>query len=189
LGDTGGTSGNGGVMGGRAGASDAAIETAEAAATDAAIETACQDCFVLHDLHWGMDGGFVPYADTSRLGPCRSYTHERDMFTNSLPVMCATMLPGCPEQMIDRLDRDIRDPIVSAALQAHELYGSDPRPVDGQVFHVGVGQDFIDVGGPRGSGAQACKDPPGVVRDLVSVLQSVDTFALSTEPCKSVFPP
>jgi hypothetical protein len=148
---------------------------------------ACQDCVPFDDLHWGMNGGLVAYQDTSRLRPCRSYTRERE-FANQTPLSCATSVPGCPERWIDRIVRDAADPVVRTALMDHQLYGGDPRPVDGQVLRVGIGNDFIEVGPTCSSGA-VCKDPPDVVRDLVAALQELDHFALSGEPCHGVFGP
>jgi hypothetical protein len=134
-----------------------------------------------------MNGGLVAYQDTSRLGPCRSYTHERDTFMNRLPDMCNATVPGCPSRTIEQIDRAVRDPTVSSAMASHMLYGVDSRPVDGQVFRIGVGNDFIDIGQPCRAGAVNCNVAPAIVMDLMNVLQALDDAELAVEPCKSTF--
>jgi hypothetical protein len=152
------------------------------------VDAGCSDCLTLDDLHWGFEGGLVAYRDTSRLGRCRSYTRERDQLRGGLPPLsCSAMVAGCPSPTIEQIDRTVRDPIVQAALRDHTLFGFDTRPVDGHVFRIGVGNDFIDIAEPCRAGAPDCKMPPPAVLDLKSVLEDLDTTELSQEPCKSVF--
>jgi hypothetical protein len=135
-----------------------------------------------------MDGGLVAYVDTSRLGPCRSYTRERSSGAVEMPSkMCTADVPACPARTIENIDRLIGDPVVTMSLQSHALYGGDPRPADGQVFRFGVGNDFVDVGPPCGAGASGCAAIPAAVGQLVELLQGLDRDELASEPCKSVF--
>ena len=147
----------------------------------------CDDCFTLYDLHWGMNGGLTAYDDMSRLGPCRSYSHERTMnIADAASLMCTATVPGCPARTIQEIDNAIRDPAVQTALQNHTLYGNDPRPVDGQVFRIGVGNDFIDVG-PNCDTTPPCTGMPAALATLVADLHSLDSAELAEEPCRSVF--
>ncbi len=149
----------------------------------------CVDCFVLYDLHWGMDGGNAPYVDTSRLAPCHSYTRQRSGSgrVDAGAAMCMAQVAGCPAGTITDIDDLMGDPDVTRSLQAHLLYGGDPRPVDGQVFRFGVGNDYVDVGSPCGVGAAGCVDAPASVAQLVELLREIDRVELAAEPCKSVF--
>jgi len=149
----------------------------------------CTDCLALAEIHWGWDGGMVAYRDLSRLDPCRSYTHSRDYFRNSLPVTCTATLVGCPSVVISNINRLISDPEVQAAIRNHALFGADPRPIDGAVFRIAVGNDFVDVGPPSGPGLPASADPPRVLQELVDLLHGVDDTELAAEPCKSTFAP
>ncbi len=191
VGDGGTSEGGAGGKGGR-GASGAiaggGASTGGIGSADAAVEAgACVDCFTLYDLHWGMDGGFVAYTDLSRLGPCRAYSHDRTpRSTNPPSLTCTAQIPGCPSRIIDGIERAIGDPELRMALQAHTLYGNDPRPMDGQVFRFGVGNDFIDVG-PSCAGPSGCAGMPAAVRAVVGLLHALDDAELAAEPCKSVF--
>ena len=148
---------------------------------------ACNDCLPMYDLHWGMNGGMVIYADTSYLGPCRGYTHQRDYFANAAPPTCTQTLPGCPDRTMDRIIADTSDPGFTTALANHTLYGTDPRPVDGQVLRIGIGNDYIDIGTPCYSTPASCSTMPNAIVDLVTILQSVDQTELATAACKAVF--
>jgi hypothetical protein len=161
--------------------------TAGSPVVGSADAAACVDCFVLYDLHWGMDGGRVPYVDTSRLGPCRSYTHERVSGANPPTTMCHGDVPGCPARTIDDIVRLLSDPDVARSLQGHLLYGVDSRPTDGRVFRFGVGVDYVDVGSPCGAGSSGCYLVPLSVSRLVATLQELDRVELASEPCRSVF--
>jgi hypothetical protein len=130
-----------------------------------------------------MDGGFVAYADTSRLTPCRSYRHERDLFTNAAPLSCTSEIAGCPSRAVDAVERELRGAEFQAALQNHALFGGDPRPVDGQVFRISIGSDFVDVGPP----CTGCPEIPPAIQALVDLLQGIDEVELAKEACSSVF--
>jgi len=78
-------------------------------------------------------------------------------------------------------------PAFNAALTGHTLYGSDPRPVDGQVFRISIGNDFIDVGPNCEDNPTSCPNMPEPVRRLVTLLRDLDSAMLAVEPCKSVF--
>jgi hypothetical protein len=168
------TAGSGGATGGR---SDSGVPPSDAGG--------CSDCFSSYDLHWGMDGGLTAYNDLSRIGPCRSYSHERTDNGAATPSStCHVDLPGCPDRTMAGIIDAFGDPAVQAALSAHALFGNDPRPVDGQVFRIGVGSDYVDIGP---SCAKGCAGMPDALRVLATLLENLDATELAVEPCKWVF--
>jgi len=150
---------------------------------------ACVDCMPIYDLHWGQNGGWAMFTDTSRLGPCRSYEHERTTSGSQTPtLLCTADLPTCPDRTLSDIISLLRDPVVQTALGNHSLFGTDPRPVDGTVFRFGVGNDYVDVGGPC-NGSPSCVAIPPQIAEFAALLQSLDSAELATEPCKSTFAP
>jgi hypothetical protein len=191
---TGGAGGSAGSGTGGMGSVDASA--GGAASGDASIYEGglfdggtCLECMPAVDLHWGQDGGLVLYTETSRLGPCRSYSHERTPTTTKPPTLSCTLeFVGCPERTVSNIIRMLEAPEVKKALASHTVFGVDSRPVDGQVLRIGVGSDFFDVGSPC-AGAPGCVAIPWRVRYLAELLGAVDYVALRTAPCSSTFGP
>jgi hypothetical protein len=174
-GGTAGRSGSGGSTGGAQGG----------APTDGGP---CNLCLPTYDLHWGQNGGLVAWVEASRLGPCASYTHERTpTFTDPPSLVCTATISACPGSPLAQIIDAMGTAAFNAALTGHTLYGNDPRPVDGQVFRISIGNDFIDVGPNCENDPTSCPNMPEPVRRLVTLLRDLDAAALAVEPCKSVF--
>jgi hypothetical protein len=183
---TGGSAGAGGSAGSNGGAQNTGGSTSTGgAATDGGP---CNNCLPKYDLHWGPNGGLVQYIDVSRLGPCANYSHERTpTFTDPPSLICNVTISMCPGSPLAQIIEIMGTPEFNAALTGHTLYGSDPRPVDGQVFRIGIGNDFIDVGPNCESDPANCPSMPEPIGRLVTLLRNLDTAMLAAEPCKSVF--
>jgi hypothetical protein len=147
----------------------------------------CEDA-VVSTVSWGSNGGLVRYQDTSKLDPPRAYTHMRDNLGNAAPITCHTELAGCPSLAIAEINRALVNPTVRGALAMHTVYGVDSRPVDGTVFRIQLGADYLDVGTPCGMPPSGCTQIPAVVQGLVDGLTAVDGTELAKTACKSVFP-
>jgi hypothetical protein len=174
---TGGRGGSGGSTGG--------AQNAGGAPTDGGP---CNVCLPTYDLHWGQDGGLVAWVETSRLGPCASYTHERTpTFTDPPSLICNATISACPGSPLAQIIDVMGTTAFNAALTGHTLYGNDPRPMDGQVFRISIGNDFIDVGPNCESDPTSCPNMPEPIRRLVTLLRDLDAATLAVEPCKSLF--
>lgn len=185
----GGSSGAPGT-GGSAGSAGGSLDTGGAPnAGGAQIDGGpCNACLPNYDLHWGQDGGLVAYVETSRLGPCAAYSHERTPTVTDPPsLICNATISMCPGSPLAQIIEIMGTAAFTTALTNHTLYGSDPRPVDGQVFRIGIGNDFIDVGPNCESDPTSCPTMPEPVARLVKLLRDLDATMLAQEPCKTVF--
>jgi hypothetical protein len=130
----------------------------------------------------------VAWIETSRLGPCASYSHERSpVFTDPASLSCNATISMCPGSPLAQIVEAMSTTAFQKALAAHTLYGGDPRPVDGQVFRIGIGNDFIDVGPNCEADPSSCPNMPEPIARLVELLRDLDTAMLAAEPCKGVF--
>jgi len=141
---------------------------------------------------FGMTGGHVVYEDRVTLTPAASYLHERvPRSTDPISLSCAPPLPACFTAAITVSDvmRDVADPDVQKALASSTppLYGSDPRPVDGNIFSFqrGDGRGFLAGGPCTGSGTSCVAIPTGIVR-LVATLRALDEQQLKDASCASL---
>jgi hypothetical protein len=142
----------------------------------------------LYVFSWGFNGGLVAYVDTSKLDTPHLYTHSRDQVRNgTMSVMCQTEVAGCPSTLLARINAGVESTVVMNALRAHTVYGVDSRPVDGSVFRITIGSDYIDVGSPCGGGGAGCIAIPAVVQQLVDDLKAVDAQELAKKACVDVF--
>jgi hypothetical protein len=180
--NAGGTPGGGGGAPGTGGASAGGASVSSGGVTGAggAAPGTCDDC-AEGELRWGADGGYGAYVDVSRLTACRTYTRDRSLMP---PLTCTASLPMCPDRTVDAISAALGDAAVQAALHDHKLYGNDPRPVDGQVFRIAMGNDFIDVGPSCEAG---CAGMPAALATLVGLLRKLDERELAAEPCHAVF--
>ena len=188
------TGGKGGGAGGRSSGGSGGHSTG-GTASDAGTgdgspsvpDGGCDDFANLYTVSWGSNGGLVAYQDTSRLSTPRVYEHSRDRFTNAMPMKCQTEVAGCPSRLITDINAGFADSSVMAALKAHAVYGVDSRPVDGAVFRITVGNDYVDVGSPCGSGASSCVAIPPAVQKLADLLMALDAQELAKKACTDVF--
>ena len=141
---------------------------------------------------FGMTGGRVIYEDRVTLTPPASYLHARvPVATDPISLSCAPPLPACDAAAIDVSDvmRDVADPDVqkALALATPPLYGTDPRPVDGNIFSFqrGDGRGFLAGGQCTGSGTSCVAIPAGIVR-LVATLRALDEQQLKDASCASL---
>jgi hypothetical protein len=156
-----------------------AAETSAETSTDAPLaDVGCPKCLST-ELSWGQDGGEVAWIDRSTLKGCDDYHRAR---TGSTTLACDAKIPTCPGDVPDSdfvtgvadIESALSSADVQAALaKAPVLYGTDSRPVDGQVFQVLVGSKKIEVGGACG-GASGCTEIPAGVAQLRDVLQRID---------------
>jgi hypothetical protein len=187
----GGASAGGAHTGGKAGAggSVAANGGSDAGTVDASppgTDAGCEDQLTTAGLSWGMNGGLVRYADISYLVSPRTYRHVHDSGGNAPPT-CTTEIPGCPSDTLAAIDVALRSKGIAAAISAHALFGVDSRPVDGQVFRISVGTDYVDIGSPC-AGAPCVSGPAGLDA-LVTRLEALDKQELATKACTDVFGP
>lgn len=148
----------------------------------------CASYSTLYTFSWGYNGGLVAYVDTSRLDTPTVYTHSRDQVRNGMgTIMCQTQVAGCPSPLLAEINAGLESTVVMNALRAHTVYGVDSRPVDGSVFRVTVGNDYVDVGGPCGGSGTGCIAIPPVVQQLVDALKAVDAQELAKKACVDVF--
>jgi hypothetical protein len=59
--------------------------------------------------------------------------------------------------------------------------------VDGVVFRITVGKDYVDVGSPCGAGASGCISIPATVQALVDDLKALDAQELAKKACTDIF--
>jgi hypothetical protein len=131
----------------------------------------------------------VAWTEQSTIAMCTHYRHSRTSSAGSPALECEDVL-RCVSRGTTAPDvgRAFADADVSAALAEKKvLFGSDPRPVDGQVFQIKRGDSVIEVGGDC-SGAPACKTTPQGVRTLVELLRGLDTQELALAVCAGTFP-
>lgn len=177
MGGSGGHPSSGGT------ATDAGVPDASPPPSDAG----CEDYARLYVVSWGYNGGLVAYQDTSSLNTPRVYTHMRDHFMNAMPETCKTEVAGCPSTLIAEINAGFQSTAVKDALKAHTVFGVDSRPVDGQVFRISVGMDFLDVGSPCSAGSSGCVAIPAAVAALVDALRALDAQELAKKACTDVF--
>jgi hypothetical protein len=191
---SGGTPSSGGSSGGGAGGASGHPST-DGGASDAGSSDAsnvipdggCDDNANTDLVSWGSDGGLVASRDTSSLATPHTYTHSRDRFTNALPLMCQTEVAGCPSNLLADINAELASAAVTGALAAHTVYGVDNRASDGTVFRITMGNDYVDVGNPCGTGASGCVAIPPVVQALVDHLNALDAQELAKKACTDVF--
>jgi hypothetical protein len=132
------------------------------AGSPAVVDCDCVDATV----GWWRDGGLVPSRWQSRVEPCATY-----LYVNSeLGEPCGSTLQGCGGAVgIDDLNTALSHPDVKQAFtRAPVLYGADPRPLDGQVDHIEVADQVIEIG--EDCGKPECEVPEGVA-ELGRVLE------------------
>jgi hypothetical protein len=143
-------------------------------------------------LRWRWIGGFGGSQTlTSYLTACNSYQHLLEVVGADDQLgspQCATTVEGCPSRDLAVLNATLQDPAVQAGLQAHTAFGGDPRPVDGQVREISLGNDSLVVGQPCGLADSTCIAIPPAVDSLVAQLRALDALELSKQSCASVFP-
>ena len=103
------------------------------------------------EIVWYSDGGRRFSYESSVLTPCRSYQHFRNNHPgDGMPLACFQELPGCGvpgSTWGGDLARVLSHPDMVAALAAAPvIYGGDPRPFDGSVFHMEIGGKIVEVG-------------------------------------------
>jgi hypothetical protein len=156
-------------------------------ARDSNGPAACPGCLG-ETIEWGPSGGLVRYTDLSKLEPCVHYTHTRTerATMQSTPLACETDLMACNSTgSVGAVETAFSHADVQRALAgpSEVLYGSDPRPLDGQVFEIMVGSHVIDVGGAC-NGQAGCMAIPAGIQALVDELNAVDQAMLTTSQCK-----
>ena len=85
------------------------------------------------------------------------------------------------------INRAVASPVVQAALAAHTVFGMDTRFLDGQVFRVSLGSDYVDVGTQCDPVSSVCRAVPPGVQALVDALEALDAQELSKPECVSAF--
>jgi hypothetical protein len=148
-------------------------------------------CCLGSTVAWYPDGGRVAYVDKSSIAPCKTYEHHRETSgPGPMGAKCTNELLACGAG--DAIDTgDVRAALnhadVTAALAAAPVvYGKDPRPYDGQVFRITIGEKVIDVGDECGD-TVGCKAIPAGVKALATMLKAVDTAQLAKAPCAGTF--
>lgn len=167
------------------------------APSDARADTPEPFCDVPAVYTFGADGGLVPVVVTSRIEPGRRFTYTRTPSgrIDAGVTSCTTTLDDCGASdggsvdtlaVINALNN--ADVMAAFADQVTTLYGTDPRPVDGQVFVVtrGDGRHF-EVGGDCG-GSAGCRAIPAGLSRLRTVLNDLQTRQLARPECAAVRP-
>jgi hypothetical protein len=148
------------------------------------------DCgCVEQTVSWNHDGGFVAYRETSTLEPCRTFRHVREPLATDPPSLtCTDPIDSCDDLTRPAdIQSALAHPDVAAALASSPvLFGSDTRPVDGQVFQVHVGAALIEIGHECG-GTAGCTDAPAGVAALQSALLELRSDLLDRPPCSDTF--
>jgi len=200
----GGSSGSAGTAGGKGGAGSGGQSSAGAGDSDAGENGVAGEsvggqaaggsdgtgaCCVEEVLTWGRVGGHVVSLASSSLGPCAVYSHEQgpldgpptDTCTQGLAVACAEDGLGPDDVLTALSDSDV----VAAIAAAPVLYGTDPRPYDGQLLEVTIGDAVIQVGDECME--QGCTSIPPGVQALADLLLALDEQELASTPCANVF--
>jgi hypothetical protein len=188
-GGKGGKAGSGAASGGSSGRPSTGGAPNDAGGPDgsSAPDSGCVDYSNLYVFTWGSNGGLVAYVDTSKLDTPNVYTHSRDQLRNGAPLMCQTRVAGCPSPLLAEINAGLESSVVMDAIRAHTVYGVDSRPVDGTVFRITIGSDYVDVGGPCAGAGTGCIAIPAVVQTLVNNLKALDAQELAKKACTDVF--
>jgi hypothetical protein len=183
----GGLSGQGGgsISGGTGGTSR---DAGKADSGDSGSTCGC----ISYAISWGRIGGMVAYSERSTLDTCFKYTHRRDTYINSEPsLFCEQEEPLCDDGTAiggEQVTTAIQNTDVQSALsKGNILYGSDPRPVDGVVFEIKVGEDTIIVGSNCATTGTGCLPIPKGVQNLADLLKKLDKEQLAKPPCNKTF--
>jgi len=125
------------------------------------------------------DGGFVAFTDRSTLSPPRTHLMSRDHFTNALPNQCTRTLVCSDSTLVDvnEIRQALAHPDVVAALAqtTRPFYGTDTRPVDGNVF-------MLDRDDGRGFSVGSGTVPAGL-RALVDLLHLLRAQTAAAPEC------
>lgn len=138
-----------------------------------------------------FDGGLSPNTYTSEVLPDGSYQRVRRMGTSI--TTCNSQLScgsTASDAGIDQAElaaalanADVVAAFAAANSDLSSIYGSDSRPVDGQVFVIKRGSDKqFAVGGPC-NGTTGCREIPAGVSQLVTLLQRLDQEQHQSGPC------
>ncbi|MFO0651189.1 MAG: hypothetical protein U0326_33505 [Polyangiales bacterium] len=178
-------------------AQDVSPDVAADAPSDARTDVTEPFCDVPATYTFGPDGGLVPVVVTSRIEPGRRFTYTRTPSgrIDAGVASCTTTLDYCGTSdggtvdtlaVINALNN--ADVMAAFADQVTTLYGTDPRPVDGQVFSItrGDGRHF-EVGGDCG-GSSGCRAIPAGLSRLRTVLNDLQTQQLARPECAAVRP-
>lgn len=154
----------------------------------------CSSCSTM-SLSWGMNGGLTgTIQNSSFIVDCGKYRHEETR--SSSQDSCTYTIPGCGSSSVSigDVEQALNDPDVALARAAStKLYGSDPSGCDGGVLALTIDGKEIDVGddcsqAPACGPAPSCVPIPAGLRALATLLSKLDTQALATANCLSVFP-
>ena len=149
----------------------------------------CTAC-IGETLRWERDGGFVAYRSSSEVEACRDYAHTRTPSTGGAATSCSNSVP-CEGDAITIGDLDAalaHADVVAAFAAAPILYGFDPRPVDGQLFQITLGDRTVGVGSACTGGGGPCEEIPAGVEALRALLTTLEAERLAEEDCATTFP-
>lgn len=164
--------------------------------TGGTVSVPCTECLT-ETVSWGPNGGLVVSSDASSLAACRTFRHTRTPSGSSVPSKeCSVEIGGCDAEPIavHEVEIALAHPDVVAALAGStSLYGTDPRPCDGTVLSISVGERGFFVGGACGAGegcfaGESCVPIPAGVSALADLLGKLEQQSLKVGECAQVFP-
>jgi hypothetical protein len=147
-------------------------------------------CALATTLTFANDGGLSQFHDSETLSPPATDVRSRAPFgTATASTMCTTQLPRCSRDArvttTGDVTRALAQPGVAAAFGASTpVFGSDPRPADGQILIVkrADGTSF-GIGGP----CSDCARPlTPALRTLGTVLQTLSFQQFGDPACASL---
>jgi len=131
---------------------------------------------------WWQDGGLSPSVSRESISDCNQYSVQR---TGKPTSFCASTLADCAQARVgvDDLNAALLHPDVQSALaHAPVLVGRDPRPTDGQLLHLEVDGEVVEVG-DNCPNDPSCMVPSGllVLRELLGDLEEQEAARVNCD--------
>jgi hypothetical protein len=170
--------GGGGSGGGaRAGAPAAGGSGASGGGAGGTSDDPCT-C-VPYEIAWWYDGGRMALERKYRIKQCNTFVYSEGPPARQCESQVAQ---GCDEALgVAAISAALDSPEIEAAMAAAPiLYGSDPRPVDGQLLHVELNGKIIEIGEQCSGDGLNC-DIPNSIESLPFTLNAVQQHELRTD--------
>ncbi|MDW8361638.1 MAG: hypothetical protein RMK74_04475 [Myxococcales bacterium] len=141
-------------------------------------------------VEFGPEGGKTAVDDDFELRPCRTFAAQRTNRSGGASVGCDSEIPCLGDAITigDVLGALAHPDVRAAFVAAPVLYGRDPRPADGSVYRIAIGEDEVLVGDDCRASDPSCRPVPHGVRQAVDRLQALTRQQLGLGRCALDWP-
>jgi hypothetical protein len=163
----------GGSAGARAGAAGGGAAGGGGAGAGGGGGGSSDSCSCLpYEVAWWREGGKTAVQHKYYAKPCNTLVHSE---SPPLQECESSLIQGCDDTLgVASITKLLEDPALPAILAAAPiLYGTDPRPFDGQVIHFELDGKVIELGDQCSGGNGENCEIPNLVESLPFTLDLI----------------